>query len=100
PPPQRSSRVDLISDALAFGRLWYAGPNAVVNAIRYAEYRIRSHGGGAAPSSTGSVNRHWVFAPCIRALRNIHSGASAPPMVQTLLNPVLSILVDAMFPVR
>jgi len=25
--------VDLISDALPFGRLWYAGPNAVSNAI-------------------------------------------------------------------
>jgi hypothetical protein len=35
--------VDLISDALPFGRLWYAGPNAVVNAIGYAEHRSRSH---------------------------------------------------------
>ena len=34
---------DLISDALTFGRLWYAGPNAVANAIGYAEYRSRSH---------------------------------------------------------
>ena len=33
---------DLISDALPFGRLWYAGPNAVANAIGYAEYRSRS----------------------------------------------------------
>ena len=28
--------VDLVSDALPFGRLWYDGPNAVSNAIRYA----------------------------------------------------------------
>jgi hypothetical protein len=28
---------DLISDALPFGRLWYAGPTAVANAIGYAE---------------------------------------------------------------
>jgi hypothetical protein len=28
--------VDLISDALPFGRLWYAEPNAVSNAIGYA----------------------------------------------------------------
>jgi hypothetical protein len=35
--------VDLISDALPFGRLWYAGPNAVVNAIGYAEHRSRSN---------------------------------------------------------
>jgi hypothetical protein len=35
--------VDLISDALAFGRLWYAEPDAVANAIGYAEHRSRSH---------------------------------------------------------
>ena len=28
--------VDLISDALPFGRLWYGEPNAVANAIGYA----------------------------------------------------------------
>jgi hypothetical protein len=27
---------DLISDVLPFGRLWYAEPNAVANAIGYA----------------------------------------------------------------
>ena len=35
--------VDLISDGLPFGRLWYAGPNAVENAIGYAQHRSRSH---------------------------------------------------------
>ena len=35
--------VDLISDALPFGRLWYGGPNAISNAIGYAEHRSRSH---------------------------------------------------------
>ncbi len=34
---------DLISDALPFGRLWYAQPNAVSNAIGYAKQRSRSH---------------------------------------------------------
>ena len=34
---------DLISDVLPFGRLWYAGPDAVANAIDYARYRGRSH---------------------------------------------------------
>ena len=28
--------VDLISDVLPFGRLWYDGPNALSNAIGYA----------------------------------------------------------------
>jgi len=35
--------VDLISDVLPFGRLWYNGPNAVANAIGYAKRRSRSH---------------------------------------------------------
>ena len=35
--------VDLISDALPFGRLWYAEPDAVNNAIGYAKHRSRSH---------------------------------------------------------
>ena len=34
---------ELISDALPFGRLWYTGPNAIANAIGYAEHRSRSH---------------------------------------------------------
>jgi hypothetical protein len=35
--------LDLISDALPFGGLWYAGPNAVNHAIGYAKHRSRSH---------------------------------------------------------
>ena len=35
--------VDLISDALPLGRLWYGDPNAVSNAIGYAKFRSRSH---------------------------------------------------------
>lgn len=34
---------DLISAVLPFGRLRYDGPNAVANAIGYAEHRSRSH---------------------------------------------------------
>jgi hypothetical protein len=30
--------VDLISDALPLGGLWYAGPGAVSNAVCYAEH--------------------------------------------------------------
>ena len=42
--PRKDKRgVDLISDALPFGRLWYAEPNAVANAIGYAEHFSRSH---------------------------------------------------------
>jgi hypothetical protein len=42
--PRKDKRgFDLISDVLPFGRLWYGGPNAVRNAIGYAEHRSRSH---------------------------------------------------------
>ena len=42
--PRKDKRgVDLISDALPFGRLWYAGQNAVNHAIGYAKHRSRSH---------------------------------------------------------
>ena len=42
--PRKDKRgVDLISDVLPFGRLWYDGPKAVANAIGYAEHHSRSH---------------------------------------------------------
>ena len=42
--PRKDKRgVDLISDALPFGRLWYVGANAVSNAIGYAKFFSRSH---------------------------------------------------------
>jgi hypothetical protein len=42
--PRKDKRgVDLISDALPFGRLWYGEPNAVSNAIGYAMHSSRSH---------------------------------------------------------
>src|SRR5215471_2515763 len=42
--PRKDKRVvDLISDALPFGRLWYAEPNAISNAIGYAKHYSRSH---------------------------------------------------------
>ena len=43
--PRKDKRgVDLISDVLPFGRLWYDGPNAVSNAVGYAQQFSRSHG--------------------------------------------------------
>ena len=42
--PRKDKRgVDLISDALPFGGLWYAGPNAASNAADYAKFYSRSH---------------------------------------------------------
>jgi hypothetical protein len=42
--PRKDKRgVDLISDVLPFGRLWYGEPDAVSNAIGYAQHCTRSH---------------------------------------------------------
>jgi hypothetical protein len=42
--PRKDGRgVDLISDGLPFGRLWYGDPNATTNAVGYAEHFSRSH---------------------------------------------------------
>ena len=42
--PRKDRRsVDLISDALPFGRLWYDGLNAASNAIGYASQYSRAH---------------------------------------------------------
>jgi hypothetical protein len=42
--PRKDKRgVDLISDVLRFGCLWYAGPNAIGNAIKFAKVNSRSH---------------------------------------------------------
>jgi hypothetical protein len=42
--PRKDHRgVDLISDALPFGRIWYAEPNAVSNTVDYAKFYSRSH---------------------------------------------------------
>ena len=44
PAPRKDHRgVDLISDVIPFGRLWYGEPNAVKNAISYAKFRSGSH---------------------------------------------------------
>jgi hypothetical protein len=44
--------VDLISDALPFGRLWYARPDAAANAIGRQHFIARSHGEDGSKVST------------------------------------------------
>jgi len=42
--PRKDKRgVDLISDALPFGRLWHGESNAISSAIGYAKFQSRSH---------------------------------------------------------
>jgi hypothetical protein len=42
-PRSDKRSVNLISDVLPFGRLWYGEPNAIGNAIGYARHRSPSH---------------------------------------------------------
>jgi hypothetical protein len=44
-PHKSGHGVDLISDRFRYGPIWYAGPDAVRNAVAYAKYRSlsRSH---------------------------------------------------------
>jgi hypothetical protein len=42
--PRKDHRgVNLISDALSYSPLWYAGPTAISNAISFAKFNSRSH---------------------------------------------------------
>jgi hypothetical protein len=41
-PRKAQDGVDLISDRLRRGPIWYAGPDAVRNAVSFAKYRSRS----------------------------------------------------------
>jgi len=51
-PRKDKSGVDLISDALPFGRLWLAGPDAAANAIGRQHFIARSHSEDASKVST------------------------------------------------
>jgi hypothetical protein len=42
-PPRDHRGVNLIADALPFGRLWYAESNAIENVIDYTKHRSPSH---------------------------------------------------------
>jgi hypothetical protein len=41
-PRQDREGFDLINDRFRYGPIWYAGPDAVRNAIAYAKYRSHS----------------------------------------------------------
>jgi len=42
-PRKHKRGVDLISDVLPFGRLWYGEPDAISKAVGYAKFYNRSH---------------------------------------------------------
>ena len=73
--PRKDHRgVNLISDALPFGALWYDEPDAVANAISYARFSSRSHTAVIRVyDSTGNVietkNTRAIFASSDSRLR-------------------------------
>jgi hypothetical protein len=69
--------VDLISDALPFGRLWHEGPIAFANAIGYAKHYIRSHDAvGAKARSDVSFPVRALFAALLH--RSVDESGSSP----------------------
>ena len=82
--------VDLISDALPFGRLWYGEPNAIRNAVGYAKFYSRSHDAVIRVYDEGSnvIERHEkrsnhrgkrVSLPSEGTFRGLKSRASLCP---------------------
>jgi hypothetical protein len=53
--------VDLISDVLPFGRLWYGEPNAISNAIEDAKFYNRSHDAHQSGVTLKELQRVLVF---------------------------------------
>jgi hypothetical protein len=62
--------VDLISDVLPFGRLWYDEPNAISNAIGCAQFYSRSHDAKPSdiilqfttPEFGALLKREWAYS--------------------------------------
>jgi hypothetical protein len=73
--------VDLISDVLPFGRLWYGERNAIENAVGYAKFYSRSH---------HAVIRVYEDA----ARKSTRTSKPVSPTKQTHLTPLLRGLCD------
>ena len=61
--PRKDHRgVDLISDVLPFGRLWYGEQNGVSSAVDYAKQRSRSHDAGWPTKFKPILENHAPFS--------------------------------------
>ena len=56
------TRVDLIFDALPFGRLWYAEPDAISNAIGYAKTAGGPDRAGNGVKLVYAKNTKWLLS--------------------------------------
>jgi hypothetical protein len=82
--------VDLIFVALPFGRLCYAGPDTVANAIGYAKFRSRSHHAviRVYDDAGNVIETHVAYARCSTEIDGMssrrkflkQSGASVGPV--------------------
>ena len=84
--PRKDHRgVDLISDVLPYGNLWYAEPNAVANATSYAKFFSRSHcavirvydEAGNVIGTHGHHDPAWLFRGRANQLRREYEQAKA-----------------------
>jgi hypothetical protein len=88
--PRKDHRgVDLLSDALPFGRLWYGEPTAVANAIGYTKHSGRSH---------HAVIRVYDDAGNVIETPPIKLACMEPEPIETLNCPVV-LLRSALVPV-
>jgi hypothetical protein len=90
--PDKDRRgVDLISAALPFGRLWYAEPNAVSNAIAYSLHYSRSHPAVIrVHDDAGNVIETHEHAGCVQ-----RAMSSGPPLAPAGAVAELSALFGA-----
>src|SRR5437773_7774236 len=79
--PRKYHRVvDLISDAVPFGRVWYGEPDAVSNAIGYAKFYSRSHDAVIRVyDEAGNVIEMHEHAGELKAIVNFYSHRGAFP---------------------
>src|SRR5436189_102134 len=83
--PRKDKRgVDLISDALPFGALWYGELDAITNAIGYAKFYSRSHDAviRVYDAAGNVIETHEYVGEVKRAVKfstNRHLSAAAPP---------------------
>jgi hypothetical protein len=85
--PRRNKRsVDLISDALPFGRLWYGEPNAVENAIGYARVSSRLH--DAVIRVYDAAGKVIETAPAQGRLQGVVSFCSATQDIAHILSAI------------
>jgi hypothetical protein len=78
--PRRDKRgVDLISDALPFGRLWYGEPNAISSAIGYAKFYSRSHDAVIRVYDAGNVIETHQHMDDFQRVVSVTSENKKPP---------------------